>query len=59
MDPLRFFRSGVTVILLLLCLAYALRWSYDLLRPVLPLIIVGGSLLLIWKLAVAWRRSRW
>jgi hypothetical protein len=59
MDPLKWLRSTAAFVVVLLCLAYAMRWSYELLRPVLPLIVVGGSLLLLGKLAVAWRRSRW
>ena len=59
MDPLKLFRSAVTGVVLLLCLAYALRWSYELVRPLLPLVIVGGTLLAVWRLVAVWRRGRW
>ncbi len=45
-------------VLVVVVSAFALRWAYEQLRPMLPLLIVLVVLFGLWR-AVAFFRSRW
>ncbi len=45
-------------VLVVVVSAFALRWAYEQLRPVLPLLVAAVVLVGLWR-AVAFFRSRW
>lgn len=54
-----YFDPGPQLMLMLAALlltSYAVRFAYEIVRPVLPLVFIGGSLLIVWRLLAAWRR---
>ncbi len=57
------YRSGLTerlagFVLVIVVSAFALRWAYEQLRPVLPLLVVLAVLFGLWRVA-SYYRSRW
>ncbi len=56
-------RSGITerlvsFVLVMVVSAFALRWAYEQLRPMLPLLVVLVVLFAVWR-GVVFFRSRW
>ncbi len=49
----------VTFVVVVVASAYALRWAYDLLRPLLPLFVVLAVAFGLWRLSSFFRARRW
>jgi hypothetical protein len=58
MEPPRFLRSLLWSVFVLVVCAWALRWAYETVRPVVPLLVAGAVIAVVIRAFLWWRRWR-
>ena len=53
-------RRALHALVLLLAIAYAIRWAFDLIRPVIPYLVAGAVVAaLLYVVLIIRQRRRW
>lgn len=53
-------RRALHALVLLLAISYAIRWAFDLIRPVIPYLIAGAIVVaLVYVIWIIRQRRRW